>query len=204
MEVLIRLYRFANLHRRGIAAVLAGLAALILVLHLNPRLQPGVPVVVTTGELQAGRAITASDVTVVEWPRHTLPTDPVTSTDDVVGLTPTTSVGAHTVLQPGLISNGPRTGSGRSLVPVTLFDERIIELMSPGDPLALVAVTKSGADILTDDVRLAAMPVTSTGSSLSPTSGRNPMVLVDVPANLAPEVAILGQRGELSLILISR
>ena len=202
MEALTKVRHFVSWHRRGLAALLAALGMLILVIQLNPNLQPGAPVVASTQPLAAGQTLAAEDLKVIRLPLQALPEEPITSIAAVEGKELATSLGGNTIIQPGMLQGKGALGPGRSLVPVELPDERLMQVLSVGAPLALVSMTEDGATVLTDDAILAQLPNSDEAAGLSAAPGRNPLALIEVEDELAADVAVLGQRGELSVIVV--
>ena len=66
-------------------------------------------------------------------------------------------------------------------------------------PITLV-LADSGQVIIAD-ARVSAMPGKPEGTLLNPSGGAKPLILVDVPATVGPEVSALGQQGKLTVIL---
>ena len=71
--------------------------------------------------------------------------------------------------------------------------------MTPGTPITLV-LADSG-QVVTADARISAAPTRSSGTVLNPGGDAKPLVLVDVPSEIGPEVSALGQQGKLTVIL---
>lgn len=95
---------------------------------------------------------------------------------------------------------GHVVADGRAVVPIALPDEQLAALLVPGTKLVLVHASDAGFDVITDDARPALPQSAGQGSALATASSRSPMVLVDVPIEIAPTVAGLGQQGNLRVI----
>lgn len=200
MEFPHKLKRFVAWHRRALAAALAGLGVLLLATQLAPAQDPGTAVVVTTRAVAAGDVLTAADVQVVALPLRALPEGPLPEPADVVGTRAATRIAANTVVQAGMLATTADLADGRALVPIAIPDDQLAGLLAPGSLVSLVYAGE-GFEVVTDDARVAALPAAQERSELAVVSARAPLVLLDVPNAIAPTVAALGQRGELSVIL---
>lgn len=193
------LIRTISWHRRMIAALLAALAMLALMTHLSAAGGASGHVVVTTRAVGAGHSITAADVTLQAIPQHLIPAGASGDLAGVVGRNAAVPLTSRTVVQPGLLVSGEPPARGRSLVPITVHDEQLRQLLSPGLRVSLVSATGEAAATVTQDAVVHAMPQLVQSSLMS--SNQAALVLVDVPSGLAPEVSVLGQAGQLSVFL---
>lgn len=193
------LTRTISWHRRKIAAALAALGALTLLSHFSGTTEAVEQVVVTTGSVSAGAPISTSDVTVQAIPQHLIPAGALTNLTDVVGHNAAVTLADHTVMQPGLLVSGAPPPKGRSLVPITVHDAQLREMLAPGLKVALVSALGDVPGIVTGDAVVHTMPQTTSTSLV--TTGQAALVLVEVPSQLAPEVSVLGQSGQLSVFL---
>lgn len=200
MEFPHKLKQFVAWHRRALAAALAGLGVLLLATQLAPTPPPGTDVVVTTRAVAAGDVLKASDVRVMELQPSSLPDSDLPGIDDVVGATVASNVAANSVLQPGMLAVATDVAPGRALVPVAIADEQLAGLLVPGTRVSLVHAS-DGFEVVTDDALVTALPAAREPSGLAVGGTRAPLVLVDVPREIAPEVASLGQYGALGVIL---
>lgn len=201
MDPLSAVRHFIHWHRRLLAAVLTGLAVLLAVGQLTPGQEPGIDVVVTTRALAAGEVIGADDVSLRPWPSGSTPTGVLLGLDDVVGQTMAMRAQPHSLVQPGMLASSHLAEPGRALVPMAISDARLAVLLTPGSAITLVHVSQTGFDVLTDSARVGALPPEADRPALSTGGPSQPMVLVDVPQEVAATVAVLGQAGELSIIL---
>lgn len=196
------LRRTISWHRRKLAALLTALGMFALVSHLSgasSAAEASGQVVVTTAHLAAGAPITSSDVSLHSLPASAIPADALTLMEDVVGHSAAVELSPHTTLQAGLLVSGAPAAAGRSLVPITVHDSQLREILSPGLRIALVSAGPDVPGILTDDAVVHTLPSPVETSFVSSTQAA--LVLVDVPADLAAEVAVLGQSGQLSVFL---
>ncbi len=201
MEILAAARRFVGWHRRAIAAALAGLGTFVLVTQLTPTVPDSVPVVVALHELSPGDVVRDADVAVRELAASSVPEGARLTTDDVVGQALAAGVSANTILQPGLLASADRAGPGRALVPVRIPDEQLLQLLTPGRLVSLVSASETGASVLVDDARVALIPAASAQTGFAATGSRPGLVVLDIPAGRAADVAVLGQRGDLNILL---
>lgn len=200
MEFPHKLKQFVAWHRRSLAAALAGLGVLLLATQLAPTPSQGTDVVVTSRAVAVGDVLTASDVRVVELPPSALPEGDLPAIDEVVGGTAASHVAANSVVQPGMLAVATDVSPGRALVPVAIADEQLAGLLVPGTRVSLVHAG-DGFEVVTDDALVTALPAGREPSGLAVGGTRAPLVLVDVPREIAPTVASLGQYGALGVIL---
>lgn len=191
--------RTISWHRRKVAAVLAALGMFLLLSHFSGAAEPLGGVVVVTQPVSAGAALTAGDVSVAAVPVVLIPADALTDPADAVGRSAAVSLTAHTIVQPGLLVSGAPPPKGRSLVPITVHDAQLREILSPGLRVALVSSVGDVPGIVTDDAVIHTMPQVASSSLV--TTGQAALVLVEVPSALAPDVSMLGQSGQLSIFL---
>lgn len=196
MTWLIRTFRW---HRRAIAAVLTGLGALALVSQLSGPSDAVSQVVVTTRAVDAGSPISVADVALQPIPADAVPADAITRLGDAVGRPAAVTLSAHTILQPGMLVSGSPAPVGHALVPITVQDGQLRQLLSPGLRIALVSAVGDVPGIITSDAVVHSVPPAVTASFGA--SGASALVLVVVPSALAPEVSVLGQSGGLSVFL---
>ncbi len=196
MTWIIRTLRW---HRRTIAAALAALGTLALVSQLSASGEATSPVVVTTSAVAAGAPIVSSSVALRPMPRSSIPIGAITRVGDVLGHPVAVALTAGTIIQPGLLVSGSPVQAGRALVPVTVKDGQLRDLLSPGLRIALVSAGGDVPGIITDDAVVHSMPPAASTSFVA--SGQSALILVEVPSALAPEVAVLGQSGQISVFL---
>ncbi|MFD0866862.1 SAF domain-containing protein [Tessaracoccus lubricantis] len=190
-------------HRRVVGAALAAVAVLTLGNAISAPDAPTEAAVVIAAELPAGHVLTASDLKLAQLPPDALPDGALTRVDGLVGRSTAVSLGAGTVLQPGMLATSRSTEPGRALVPIMLRDEHVRSLLNPGDRISLIASGYEEVEVLTDDARVAVLGNAPSGGSPFSVGGgaSGPMILVDVPAAQAPLVAAYGQDGGLRIVL---
>ncbi|MGV8845853.1 SAF domain-containing protein [Tessaracoccus sp.] len=191
--------RTISWHRRKIAAVLAALGLFALMSHLSGADETASQVVVIRSGVTAGAVISGSDIELASLHGSAVPPDAFTGLTDVVGQSAAVTVSAHTIVQPGLLVPGSAPPSGRSLVPISVNDGQLRAMLTPGMRVALVSAVADSPGIVTEDAVIHPMPQHQDASLMTP--GQAALVLVEVPTSLAPEVAVLGQSGQLALFL---
>ena len=82
---------------------------------------------------------------------------------------------------------------GRAVVPIVVADGELRRLLSPGDLISLVSAHGESPGVVTGDARVLALPAAA--------SAEHGALLVDVPASSAALVALLGQGGQLGVVL---
>lgn len=193
------LIRTISWHRRKIAAALAALGVFALLTHFSGSAEPSGPVVIVTRAIGAGEALNEGDLAVIEIPLNLIPADAITDPGEVAGRGASVSLTANTILQPSLLVSGAPPPRGRSLVPITVADAQLREILSPVLRVALVSSMGDVPGIVTDDAIIHTMPQVASSSLM--TTSQAALVLVEVPAALAPDVSMLGQSGQLSIFL---
>lgn len=87
-------------------------------------------------------------------------------------------------------------------MPIVVADDELRRLLSPGELISLVSAHGESPEIVTGDARVVALPSTEgSGALRAAASTDRGALLVDVPASSAAVVALLGQGGQLSVIL---
>lgn len=190
---------FLAWHRRALGALVAASAALLLI-HSLASPPPSTTAVVLTSSISAGQVLEAGDFALHPIPDDVLPADFVADAHDLVGVPAAVPLSAGTVLQPGLLGRAAAVGSNAALVPITVSDDSVRAALRPGDLVSLVTSGESGPQVVATKVRIVTLPASSSSSVLGATSTSG-AVLVEVPAAAAATAAILGQAGQLSIVL---
>lgn len=191
--------RTISWHRRKIAALLAALGTFVLLTHFSGSDEPTAQVVTVTRAVSAGDTLTSSDVTLTDVPAALVPAAALTDDGEVAGRTAAVALTAHTVVQPALLVSGEPPPPGRSLVPITVNNAQLREILTPGLRIALVSSLGDVPGIVTDDAVVHTLPQVVASSIVA--TGQSALILVEVPTVLAPEVSILGQSGQLNIFL---
>lgn len=199
MRILIgRIRSLLSLHRRIVAALLAA-GAVLLVTHSLRTGPPTTPVVVVVADVEAGHTISSEDVAVRELPIEAIPVDALTTAAGIAGRPAAVALAAGTVLHPSLLGRGA-SAPGLTLVPVLLGDDGVRSMLRPGDVISLVAVEEEGAVVVASGVRVVAMTDTAPQSTLTVTARSPAPVLIEATSGEAPQLAALGQTGQLSIV----
>lgn len=159
--------------------------------------------VVLQRAVPAGEALAAADVSLAALPPPAVPDGALASTQDAVGQTLAVPVAAGTVLQPALLARAATAAAkGRAVVPILIADDDLRRLLAaPGDLISLVSAHGESPEIVTGDARVVALPCLGGSGALRAAASTDRGTLVDVPASSATLVALLGQGGQLSVIL---
>ena len=195
-----RVRRRVLLHRRSLAAVLAGAAVLVGLQAAAP--PPAATVAVWTAgrDLPSGTVLTAADLVSTPYPPGIVPRGVVRDPREVLGATlaapvrhgePVTrirTVGA------GLLHGYP----GTTAVPLRITDADVVDLLRVGDEVSFVVADPDGRtppQDLVDDVPVVAIPRPSRSGLTAGTPGR--LVVVAVPRDRAADVAGRASAGVL-------
>ena len=138
------LARFLDRHRRGLSALLAGLAVVLLGMALRPPRAELVTVPVATSALAAGHRLTPEDVGVAEVPSGLAPAsgvgrDPAELTGSVLAapVEPGEPISAVRLLDPSI--RAWATPSGSTPLPVRFADEGAVRLLEAGQRIDVLA-----------------------------------------------------------------
>lgn len=154
------LTRTLRWHRRVVAAVLAGLAALFALQALSPPPPVTLPVVVTTRAIPAGSTLGEGDVKVAQLPAGAAPADAPRELRQVVGRQALTALPAGAVvLREVTLDPTASLPKGQVLVPFRIADPAIAALVRVGDVVSVVAPDSEGrTKVVAARVRVAALP----------------------------------------------
>ena len=123
--------RIARNHRQLIAALLAGLAGLLIVSMLRPGPLPTTTIVVASHRLPAGHVLTNDDLTTREWPTSVGEPPPLVDVDAARGRTIAGPLDAGELVSPSRLVGPDLLAMGDSASP-------------PEDQATLVAISESG------------------------------------------------------------
>jgi Flp pilus assembly protein CpaB len=160
--LLRRARRFLLVHRRSLAACLAGLAVLSGFRAAAAPAEETVDVVVAGRDLAGGSVVAAGDLVTAAYPADTAPEGVETSADALTGRVlaaplrsgePVTDV---RLVAPGLLNGYP----GRVAAPVRVADAGAIGLLRVGDRVDLLAAAPEGgeATVLVPAAPVVALP----------------------------------------------
>ena len=176
----------------AVLAVLTGLSA------ARPDGPPRLDVVVAAHEVAGGTVLTPADVEVRPVLAADAPVGALTATTDVLGRAVSAPVAEGQVLTPlALVSPRASPAAGRVVAPVRVSDAGLATLLRPGDVVDLVGTDEQGgaASVVARSVRVVTVPVLA--EDVGGSSGG--LVLVEVPAGTATELAQAAVAGTLSL-----
>ena len=197
MSLIQSLRRVVTWHRRILAATLSGLAALCLLNVARPAPEATVPVAMTRSALSAGAELTAADIEIVDVPERLAPDGGMSTVDELVGRTLNVRLPARAAIVDSLVTQAP--DEGRAVVPIRLGDEALAAYLQPGMAVQLVSVDADGIATVIANARITAMSSAAEGNFAM--GSEEPLVLVDVPVESAAQVSVLGQQGDLAVVL---
>ncbi|MCU1538447.1 MAG: hypothetical protein JWP82_2798 [Humibacillus sp.] len=178
-----------NRWRRVAAAVLAGVAAVVTLAALAPRVsgESGRAVLVAARDLPAGAVVTAADVEVALRPAATVPGTGLTSAAQAVGRVTTTPLTSRDVVTADrLVGDGLLRGQPVGSVAMTVPVLDVGDATRPGARVDLYA-TATGETAATDVVVLAVRRPSEAASPLA--AGGGPQLTLALPAVDAARVA---------------
>lgn len=190
-----RVRRRVLLHRRGLAALCAGLAVLVVVGATAPATPPTVRVWTAADDLAGGTVLRSGALVPRRLPPDALPDDAVTDPAQVVGrvlAAPVTRGETLTrlrVVQGRLLRGYP----GRTAVPLRVGDGTAVSLLRVGDRVSFVVADPEGRtapELLVEDVPVVALPLPGDrGSGPADAAAPGRLVVVAVPDPAATRVA---------------
>ena len=189
-----RARRRVLLHRRGLAALCAGLAVLVVLGAASPAAPPTVRVWTAATDLAGGSVVRPAALEARDLPPDALPDDAVTDPREVVGrvlAAPVTRGETLTrlrVVQGRLLRGYP----GRTAVPLRITDAAAVSLLRVGDRVSFVLADPEGRtapEVLVEDVPVVALPVPGEGGSAPDSTAPGGLVVVAVPDLAATRVA---------------
>lgn len=199
MKLLQPVVHFINWHRRVVAALCAALCVAGLVSAFGTTAPPTTPVVVLAHAVAAGEELTDDALRVAEVPVSLAPESAVVSANGAVGATAAVTLDEGQLLTSGLLLFGDRAAEGRSLVPILVSDPDLRALLRPGATVSLVLALGDAPEVVSS-ARIATLPQEAESTIAGARSGTG-MVIVEVPDDVAPVVATLGQGGQLAIVL---
>lgn len=218
--------RIARNHRQLIAALLAGLAGLLIVSMLRPGPLPTTTIVVASHRLPAGHVLTNDDLTTREWPTSVGEPPPLVDVDAARGRTIAGPLDAGELVSPSrlvgpdLLAMGDTAappGDQATLVaaPVRLADPGQATLLRAGDVVDVIAARASdgggqSASLVARGVRVVtiAAEATSKGgllpnseSALGESADSSSLIVVAVTPAVATELAAAATRSKISVVI---
>lgn len=198
MHLLRRLASLISWHRRVVAALSAAVVVAGIIAIASAPPPDGEPVVALQSDIPAGEMITAEHLTTRNVPAALITSHTVRLAQDAVGAQASVALDAGQILTDGMLLRGGTTQPGRALVPVAITDPDLRSLLTPGLTVSLIVALGEKPEVL-GTARVATLPEAPT-STLGAGQGSS-MIMVEVDADTAPEVATLGQSGQLSVVI---
>lgn len=194
--------------RFAVCALFLGAAAAATVHALRPADAPTVGVVVTARAVQAGVALTSSDVRIARFAVGTVPHGALTDVAAAVGSSTAVPLGSGSPLGPGLLSTDDVRGPPGTVVATVRFaDPAVAGLLSPGMRVDVLAATAEGGAGTVVARRALVLPVTrqpapSRGLLGGTTADDSVPVLLAVSPDEAPALAGAAASALLSAVVV--
>lgn len=191
-----------------VAAMSLGIAASATVHALRPPNAPTVAVVVAANAIEAGVALTSSDVRVARYPVATAPDGALPDATSAVGASTAVPLTAGSPLVPGILADDDVRGpSGTVVATVRFADPAVAGLLAPGMHVDVLAATAEGGPGGFVARRALVLPTArrspATGGLLGggPTDDSVP-VLLAVSPDEAPDLAGAAASALLSAVVV--
>jgi len=193
-EKIINLIRW---HRRGVAAVLAGVVVFASLSAVTAKDSSDlVTVVVASRLVAAGSTVTDSDVKLARMPPQAVPEGVITQAQDAVGKVAGTGIRAGQILTDLTLVGGTET-DGTVVLSVRLDNPELASLAPPGTRVTLYTTTS--AQPVASHVLVVAAPTVSSGNVLSGSSAT--VLLVRVTADEAGAITMAMSSSTLTLAI---
>lgn len=212
----LRLRTAVRRRHRLVAAALCAVALTLVILRLAPPSAHTTAVVTAAGELPAGHAISAEDLTVSEFPVALAPSGAYAAVADANGLTTAVALTAGQPVTPTtVLGPGPLTGQppGTTAATVRVGDPAVLRHIRPGDVVDVVHHSDEGASGAGSTVAsavtvlwAASTPSDGGGASILSSGGSEDdtgLVVLAAARETATALATLDGTGRLSLVLVS-
>lgn len=201
MKLWQKISSFVSWHRRVVAALAAALcvAGIVGVAQAPP--PAGEPVVAARAPIPVGHRLTEDDLTLVDVPPHLITDSALRGLDDAVGAVTAVALDEHQPITGHALLRGGTAEDGRALVPIRVADDDLRSLLIPGTTASLVVALGEAPQVVTNQARVATPATQPGGGTLSSAQSSRGMIVVDVPSDVASVVAVLGQSGQLAVVL---
>lgn len=199
MKLLHGIASFVSWHRRAVAALLAALcvAGVVSAAQSPPHVEP---VLVAARPLPAGHTVGVDDVRLAEAPPELVTPGTLSHVDAALGATTAIALEVGQLISRSTLLSADPAADGRALVPISVQDPALRSLLEPGTRLSLLVALGERPEVVTDAARVAKLP-SSDGGGFAMSSAGSGMVVVEVPTEVAGDVAALGQSGQLVIVL---
>jgi flagella basal body P-ring formation protein FlgA len=193
-EKIINLIRW---HRRGVAAVLAGVVVFAALSAVTAKDSSDLVTVVVASRLVApGSTVTVGDVKLARMPPQAVPDGVITQAQDAVGKVAGTGIRAGQILTDLTLVGGTET-DGTVVLSVRLDNPELASLAPPGTRVTLYATTS--AQPVASHVLVVAVPAVSSGNVLSGSSAT--VLLVRVTSDQAGAITMAMSSSTLTLAI---
>ena len=184
-------------HRRGVAAVLAGVVVFAALSAVTAKDSSDlVTVLVASRLVAAGATVTHSDVKLARLPPQAVPDGVITQPQDAVGKVTGTGIRAGQILTDLTLVGGTAT-DGTVVLSVRLDNPELASLAPPGTRVTLYATTS--AQPVASHVLVVAVPTVDGGNVLSGTSAK--VLLVRVTSDQAGAITMAMSSSTLTLAI---
>lgn len=186
-------------HRRGLSALLAALAVLLLGLPATRADGAGTEVVVAARTIDGGVTITREDLRVVRLPAGMVPAETL-RVDQLEGRQSSTRITSGSVLTTSAVLSGRAVGSGRAVVGIRLADSSLVAMLRVGQRVTVVRPADGASPkVLTRGAILRSLP--KSGGGLVSGGPTNDLVVISTDAADAALIAAESGNQPLGLVV---
>lgn len=201
-------------HRRLLAALCAGLSALVMATVVGSQHSTGVAVITAARDLASGATLTAADVTTVTLPASAVPEGAITTAAAAIGHPVNGAMRRGEPLTDARFDHGVLAAPAPGFVaaPVRLADAQAAALLQPGERVDVLAAstatqsmqtTQSEAAVVAAGVRVVSIPTTPAGTTVSVgTDFAGALVVLATTADQARRLAQAEVSARLSAIVV--
>jgi len=186
-------------HRRGLAALLAALAVLLVASPGMATSSSGREVIVAAHAIEGGRVIQRSDLHTVRIDPGVLPHETATLAQ-VEGRQASIRITEGTILTSSAVLSGSAVGPGKALVGIHLADSSMVGMLQVGQRVSVVSPSEDGTPhVLTRGAIIRSLP--TSGGGLIQGSPSTELVVVSTGSADAAAIAVAGQGQPLGLVV---
>lgn len=194
---------FVHRFRRPLAALCAGLAALVIFAAARPGEPERIDVVVAAVDLPAGATLANDDLDLRSIPVDFVTPGALLATAEVVGRTIASRVDAGEAITPSRLVATDERPDGLHVVPVRLADPEAADLLAPGTTIDLVAIegAQSGR-VVAAGVQVVTVPRPASSTGLGATQRRaGSLIVVAADRRTAVTLAAAGAQPGLGVVM---
>ena len=175
-------------HRRGLAAILAALAVLLVASPGVATSSSGREVIVAAHAIEGGRVIQRSDLHTIRVDPSILPHETVTLAQ-VEGRQASVRITEGTILTNSTVLSGSAVGPGKALVGIHLADSSMVGMLQVGQRVSVVCPSEDGTPrVLTRGAIIRSLP--TSGGGLIQGSPSTELVVVSTGSAEAAAIAV--------------